>query len=283
MINKAFRELYRCLPLMGQGLRLVWGAARGWTVAWGVLLLLQGLMPAALVYLTRLVVNRLSTALTGQVALAAFADVWFPALLIGLLWVGGQLLTSLASWVRTAQAELVQDSIHSLIHQKALELDVAFYENPESYDLLHRARVDAITQPIVLLESLGTLVQNSLTLLVLAGMLAAYAPWLPLLLIGSALPGLWTVGRYVLRQHRWRTANTANERRTRYYDWILTERNSAAEMRLFGLGDHHRTAFQRLRTQLRAGRLALARDEMRAELAAGAIAWLGGQIGRAHV
>ena len=280
-MNKALQEFFRCLPLMGKGLRLVWNAARGWTVAWGLLLLLQGLTPAALVYLTRLVVNRLSTAMTGQVALAAFSEVWIPALLIGLLWVGSQLLTSLAAWVRTAQAELVQDSIHSLIHQKALELDVAFYENPESYDLLHRARVDAITQPIILLESLGMLVQNSLTLLVLAGMLAAYEPWLPFLLIGSALPGLWTVGRYVLREHRWRIANTPNERRSRYYDWILTERGSAAEMRLFDLGGHHRNAFQRLRAQLRAGRLALARDEMRAELAAGTIAWLGGLGGMA--
>ena len=75
-MNKALQEFFRCLPLMFQGLRLVWNAARGWTVAWGILLLLQGLVPAVLVYLTRLVVNRLSTALAGQVALAAFSDVW---------------------------------------------------------------------------------------------------------------------------------------------------------------------------------------------------------------
>jgi hypothetical protein len=46
---------------------------------------------------------------------------------------------------------------------------------------------------------------------------------MPLLLIGSALPGLWTVGRYVLRQHQWLIRNTANERRVRYYDWLLPE------------------------------------------------------------
>jgi ATP-binding cassette subfamily B protein len=266
---------------MGKGIHLVWKAARGWTVAWGILLALQGLVPAALVYLTRLAVNRLSSALTGQAVAAAFSEVWLPVSLIGLLWIASQLLSSLVAWVRAAQAELVQDTIHALIHQKALSLDVAFYENPESYDLLHRARVDAISQPIALLESLGTLIQNGLTLVVLAGMLNTYAFWLPFLLIGSALPGLWTVGRFVLREHRWRTANTANERRSRYYDWILTERNSAAEMRLFDLGAHHRNAFQRLRAQLRSGRLALARDEMKAELAAGTIAWLGGLGGMA--
>jgi ATP-binding cassette, subfamily B, bacterial len=266
---------------MGQGLLLVWRAARGWAVLWGILLVAQGLTPAALVYLTKVTVDYLSVALQNSGAYAAFAGAWPSIVLIGLLWIVTQFLTSLMSWVRAAQAELVQDSIHSLIHRQALALDVAFYENPESYDLLHRARVDAISQPIALLESLGNLIQNGLTLLVLAGMLAAYALWLPLLLIGSALPGLWAVGRYVLREHQWRVSNTANERRSRYYDWMLTERGSVAEMRLFDLGAHHQNAFQRLRAQLRRGRLALVRDEMKAELAAGTIAWLGGLTGMA--
>src|SRR6185369_14472194 len=104
----------------------------------------------------------------------AFDAVWPPALLIGLLWMVAQILSSLIDWVRTAQAELVQDRIHGLIHHKALALDIAFYENPESYDLLHRARVDAISQPVALLESIGSLIQNCLTLLVLAVMLASY-------------------------------------------------------------------------------------------------------------
>ena len=271
--------MIRSLPLMGRGFALVWQAARGWTVAWGILLLLQGLMPAALVYLTRLTVNLLAGLPAGKNPQAAFSSVWPPILCIGLLWIAGQLISSLVSWVRAAQAELVQDHIQTLIHEQALRLDLSFYEDPDSYDLLHRARVDAISQPIALLEASGNVMQSCLTLIVLALMLASYAPWLPFLLIGSALPGLWTVGRYVLREHQWRVRNTANERRTRYYDWMLTERGSAMELRLFDLGPYHREAFQRLRTILRAGRLALAKDEMKAELAAGSVAWLGALAG----
>ncbi|RII28230.1 MAG: multidrug ABC transporter ATP-binding protein [Geobacter sp.] len=281
MIARAQQELFRCLPLIGRGLGLVWQSARSWTIAWGTLLLAQGLIPAAQIYLTRQTVDLLAIAIGSNGGTAAFAQAWPPVVLIGLLWFASQLLNSAITWVRAAQAELVQDSIHTLIHSQSLALDIAFYENPESYDLLHRARVDAISQPIALLESLGTVIQNGLTLIVLAVMLASYAPWLPLLLIGSALPGLWTVGRYVLRQHHWRIANTANERRARYYDWLLTERSSAAEMRLFDLGSYHQGLFQRLREQLRSGRLALARNEMKAELVAGSIAWLGGLAGMA--
>lgn len=278
MITTARKELTKVLPLMGRGLLLVWQSSRQWTVGWALLLLLLGLIPAIQVYMLRLTINGLSAELDRQSPIN-YQSILLPIGIIALLWIAGQVATSLLSWVRTAQAELVQDRIHSLIHATAISLDVAFYEDPESYDLLHRARVDAISQPVALLESVGGLIQNGITLLVLAGMLAVYAWWLPLLLLASALPGLWAVGRYVIREHRWRVNNTANERRTRYYDWILTERGSAAEMRLFDLGPHHQEKFQRLRHQLRMGRMVLARDGMRAELFAGTIAWGGGLAG----
>src|SRR5437879_13455262 len=41
---------------------LIWTAARGWTVAWGILLVVQGLMPVALVYLTQPLVDGLQAA-----------------------------------------------------------------------------------------------------------------------------------------------------------------------------------------------------------------------------
>ncbi|MDD2366867.1 MAG: ABC transporter ATP-binding protein [Desulfuromonadaceae bacterium] len=279
MIRRAKDELLRSVPLIGKGIFLVWQAARGWTVAWGLLLLIQGVIPAVQVYLTKMAVDFLSVDISQVTSAAVLTRALPPIIAIGLFWIISQVVTSLIRWVRAAQTELVQDSIHSLIHDKAIDLDLAFYENPESYDLLHRARVDALSQPIALLESVGVVLQNSVTLLVLAGMIAMYAWWMPFLLIGSALPGLWSVSRYVLREHNWRLLNTANERRSRYYDWLLTDRNSAAEMRLFDLGVYHKRLFQKLRSTLREGRLKLVRDEMKSELFAGSIAWLGGIAG----
>jgi ATP-binding cassette subfamily B protein len=202
-----------------------------------------------------------------------------PVGLIAVLWISGQLLSSVSGWVRIAQAERVEDHIHSLIHRQAMNLDLAFFENPESFDLLHRARVDAMSQPLAMLESLGSLVQNGLTLILVALLLAAYTPWLPILLIASALPGLWIVGRHVLREHRWRVANTTLVRRADYLDWMLTERGSAAEMRLFDLGPHHRERFQKIRQRLREGRMDLALAELKAELAAGLLSFSGGILG----
>jgi ATP-binding cassette subfamily B protein len=188
-------------------------------------------------------------------------------------------LASLGAWVRAVQGELVQDHITGLVHRQALRLDLGAFDRPETYDLLHRAGDAAVGRPALLLESLGAVLQHGLTLAVLAVFIAGYAPWLPLLLLGSALPGLWVVGNYVLREHEWRVENVVNERRAAYFSWLLTERESAAEVRLFDLGPHLREAFGRVRAGLRDGHLGLARAELRAELAASLVAWCGGLAG----
>lgn len=279
MISRAYQELLRCLPLTARGLALVWRAARPWTVAWGGLIVVQGLLPAALVWLTRTTVNLLAAALAATDILPAFSGAWPYLGAIAALLVAAQLLASVTTWVRSVQAELVQDHIHGLIHAHALRQDLAFFERPDSYDLLYRASVDAAGRPVILLENLGAFLQNALTLGALALLLAAYTPWLPLLLVGSAVPGLWIVGRFILREVRWRRENTVNERRLRYYDWMMTEKESAAELRLFALGGRYREAWAQLRQELRAGRLRLAGSELRAELLAAVLSWGGALAG----
>ena len=272
MLLSQINDFFRQLPAGRRALALVWGAARWWTLAWGVLLIGQGLIPAGLALLLRALVNHL-------VASRQWASVAPPALGIAGLWIAGQLLSSALSWVREVQAERVQDEVHRLIHVQALRLDLAFYDHPESYDQLHRARVDAISQPLALLESLGTLVQSGLGFLVLAGILFTYAAWLPLLLVSTAIPGLLLVARQTLKEHRWNLEHTSQERRSRYLDWLITERSAAAELRLFDLGTYHRKAFESLRESLREGRLRLVREGAVTELEAGFLAWAGSLAG----
>ena len=47
-------------------------------------------------------------------------------------------------------------------------MDLAFYESPEYYDRLDRARGEASSRPLALLESGGSLVPNGITLLAMA-------------------------------------------------------------------------------------------------------------------
>ncbi len=198
---------------------------------------------------------------------AAQRPVLILVVLMGLVLLLAESLRSLTSWVRIAQAELVQDHIHSLIHKQAMALDLAFM-NFQTITINYLRRVDAINRPVALLENIGTLVQNGITLVGMAAVLLSYGLWLPLLLFAGTIPALFVVLRHTFRFHNWRVRNTAAVRRTRYYDWMLTLREAAAEMRLFNLGDHFSEAFQSLRQRLRTERVSLARDEALAQLSA---------------
>lgn len=272
------------LPYVPRTMRLVWTAAGGWTAAWVTVLLVQGILPVATVYLTRSVVNSLIPAVRAGGSWESLRPLMVAMALMGMVLLAGEVLRGAAGWLRTAQSDLVQDHISGLIQRKSATADLAFYELPEFYDHLHRARAEGSQRPILMVESLGSLLQNGITLIAMLAVLIPFGPWLPAALLASTLPALYVVMRSALLQHHWRQSVTLDERRAWYYDWLLSVGETAAEVRLFGLEDHFRLAFEALRRKLRRERLELARSQSWAELAAGtgglaitssALGWMG--------
>lgn len=265
-------------------LRLVWQAAPGWAILWLILLLVQGLLPAGIVYLTRLLVDRVAAAIGNGLNWLTVTPLLWPAALIATFMLLMQMLQTLNGWVRTGQAEFVQDYINNLIHQKATTVDLAFYESPAYYDRLERARSEASNRSLLLLESAGGLLENGITFMAMAAILLAYGPWLPLLLLLSTLPAFYVVLHHNRRYERWWHATTAERRWVQYYDVMLTSAVVAPEMRLFKLGPAFRARYQKLRAGLRQTRLQLRREQSLARLgvmgislifAGGAVAWIG--------
>ncbi|MEP7260193.1 MAG: ABC transporter ATP-binding protein [Usitatibacter sp.] len=254
---------------------LAWKAARGWTALWLALLLAQGVLPAAVVYLTRELVNGLAGVVAaGGLESPALTPTLVAAATIGLLLLLGEALHGAADWVRAAQARHVEDHLSGLIHAKSTQVDLAFYESPEYHDHLHRARAEATYRPVALLENAGNLLQNGVTLAAMAAVLLPYGWWVPVALLLSTLPAFAVVVRFAIRQHRWRQSVTADERRASYHDWLMTTGEAAAEIRLFGLAPHFRAAFSQIRSRLRGEELRLARQQGVAELIAAALALL---------
>lgn len=264
------RRALNQLPFLPRAFALVRESAGPWVWVSLGLLVAEGLLPLAPVLLIKALVEAL---VQGHGLRSVLGLVG----LLGLSLLLGQVLGSLSQWVRSLQSERIQDHVQGLIQSQAQRLDLGSLETPEYYDQLHRAKVDALTRPLLLLENLGALAQNGLTLLVMAALLLRFATWLPLLLLASMVPALWVVARSTLRQHAWRKRSTPRDRKARYLDWILTERESAMELRLFNLGGHYQRAFQALRARLRGEQASLAGQQMRGELLAGTAA-VGGVV-----
>lgn len=271
------------LRYVPRALRLVWAAAAGWTLASTVLLVVQGLLPVLTVFLTRDLVNALVALIDSGGDAALLRPALGTVLLMGAVLLTGEALGSVQTYVRMLLAERTQDHMNNLIHAKAIALDMEFYESPVYYDQLQRASVDAIDRPLGLLDSLNSLLQSAITLAAMAGVLLAFAWWMPLVLLAGTLPALWVALRTTWALQRWRLANTMNQRRLAYFRRVISFDQAAAELRLFGLGQHFKQAYELLRIRLRGERLALARQQMTAQLAAGvfgllslaaALAWM---------
>lgn len=267
-IASAFDDARRLAKYLPRALRLIWEGAGGWTIAWGTLLIVQGLLPGATVYLTKLVLDGAEAAIGQGLAWSSMEPLIVPALLMGGVMVLSRSLGSVQQWIQTAQSERVQDHIQSLIHAQAVSVDVAFYESPQYHDSLHQASGQASGRALELLKSLGNVTQNGITLLTIAVILVPYGLWIPLALIVSTLPALYVVMRHNRRYHRWWTEATSGERRAQYYKMLLTYDFSAPEIRLFDLGDHFREAYDAVRRRLRREKVDLMRAHSMARLGA---------------
>ena len=262
------------LSYMIRVLRLIWTAAKGWMVAWGIVLAVQGLMPVALVYLTKPLVDGLQATVGRGASWASVHPVVVVAGCIGGVLLLTELLKVCLEWIGTVQSDLIQDHITDLVHAKSASVDLAFYETPDFYDHLYRARGDASNRPQALLESSGSLVQNSITLIAMAAVLMPYGTWLPPALLLSTLPALYVVVRTSRRYHEWWKHTTPERRRSQYVGVVLTEAWHAGEVRLFGLAGHFRSAYRALRRRLRTERLSLLRDQSLARVGAEVVALL---------
>lgn len=271
-LGALWRDTSTHLSYIGRTFRLIWSAAPAWTVAWALLLLLQGVVPAALVYLSKLLVDSL-------VAARAAGGAWIQlrhSLVIVVLTLGAMLLSevlgSAIEWIRTAQSELVQDKIKYLVHEQSAAVDMAFYESADFYDQLDQVRGEASTRPLTLLENVGALLQNSLTLIAIAAILIPYGIWLPVALFVSTLPAFYVVFHFDRRYHQWWQHTTKDRRWAQYFDIMLTHKLAVGEMRLFGLGPHFQTSYQKLRARMRKERIEQVQKQATSKLGAGMLA-----------
>ena len=276
------------LPNLLRALGLVWRAAPGWSLAWAILLVIQGVLPALTVTLTRLLVDQLAAVIGTVKATGAAGDGLGPLTMMAAVMAGlllfGQVLSSLSGWVRTSQSEKVTVQISEQIQQRSSEVDYAFYETPADFDRLHRARAEASYRPLALVDNLGALVQNSITLLAMGVVLLPYGWWLPLVLLASTLPALLIVVTNQRKMYAWQKKVTTEQRLVYYFDWLQSTRESAAELRMLGLGHFFRQNYRRLRQKIFGESQALNRQLIIGQVAAsliglmtvgGCLAWLG--------
>ena len=254
---------------MGRALRLVWQSGPGLALANGGLIVIQSLLPLASLYLIKLIVDAVETALTAPDSGEAFDQLVWLIMLAAAVALLSAFARSMANLITEAQAQIVTDRVQNMLHAKSVAIDLEYYENAEYYDTLHRAQQQAPSRPTRVVNDMLRIAQATISLIAIVGLLLFALHWLlAVILFAAAIPGALVRFWYSDRMYRWQRLRTATDRRARYYNWLLTSDWHAKEIRLFNLGQLFTRRSKELRKQLRQEKLDIAKTRSAGELAA---------------
>lgn len=246
--RQRLRQLFSVFQYSGRAVGLVWTTSHTLTLILAILTLLAGLLPAAIAYVGKLIVDAVVLASRSGSHEPSFALSYLglEALIVALLALSRQGLTICQSLLRV----LLGQKVNVLILEKALTLNLAYFEDSEFYDKMTRARREASSRPLSLVSGTFSLLQNTLSLFAFGGLLLQFSFWAVLVLTLSAIPAFIAETRFAgqaFRLFRWRAPET---REQTYLETLIARDDYAMEVQLYQLGpmmlERYRNIFNRL-------------------------------------
>ncbi|MBN1559363.1 ABC transporter ATP-binding protein, partial [candidate division KSB1 bacterium] len=224
------------LNYLRDSIKFVWRSSRLDACAMIFILLILSALPLASVYLMKLIVDSVTAGLSSPDKGAVVQQVLTYIGLIGLATVTTHLLTSLNGLVSERLSLQVMDHLSDILHSKSIQVDLEYYENPDYYDTLHRAQRGAIHRPTSAFNNALHLLQNGLSMIGMMAILLSFHWSVSLILIAAVIPDLLFRLKFSRRLFNWDRSQTAAQRHTFYYNYLLTDDAHAKEIRLFQLG-----------------------------------------------
>jgi ATP-binding cassette subfamily B protein len=209
-------------------LRLVWRSSPAMTIAQAALTLVGALVPLGVAYVGKRIVDAV-------VARSRHGTLRWVLVELALVAAMASVQRGL-SLVRSLLGARLGIDINVTILEKALGLDLRYFEDPEFYDKLTRARREASTRPIALVTESFGLVQSAITLAGYAALLVRFSAWSVLALFAATIPATVAEMRFSKLAFKVRNWRSPESRRLLYLEYVLANDEHAKEVKLFGLG-----------------------------------------------
>jgi len=253
--------------------KLVWSMARGWTIVAILMIILEtAFMLGSLYSLKTLIDVFTKTQLTGQAKEMLIVKYTTIAAVVGVLY---YVIRAISAYVSEIQAARVSELIDDKIHEIAANLEVSFYESPEYFDILKRAKDAGSYRPNLVIISLLDILKNFMSLLG-AGVMLITINWILLpMLVLFVVPTLLVKIYFSDKANTLRIKHTATERKTSYLSTLITSDVTAKEVRAYHLGNYFKEQYYHIRMALLGERLKISFNRTIGEAATAAVANLG--------
>jgi ATP-binding cassette subfamily B protein len=135
------------------------------------------------------------------------------------------------------------------VMRQAARLDLTTYEDPDFYDRLERARVQA-TDRLAMIQQMGRLFLQVLTTVIWSAQLVYYSPFLMLLLVLGVLPAFFGETHFAFLGYAKNFRQTPVKRIMDYLRMVGGSKEAAKELKLFNLSDYLTNRFAGLSEQI---------------------------------
>ncbi|HYX10676.1 MAG TPA: ABC transporter transmembrane domain-containing protein, partial [Candidatus Acidoferrum sp.] len=189
--REAVRALIGTLPRV---IGLVWTASRILTIGLAIATILAGIVPAITAYVAKLLIDAVVRAIAvsanpslphtvtvgvpilGPLTLDATGSVVLLAAAQFLVYALSSFLSTLRNVCQQLLQERVTNTIQLEIMDHAAKLDLAFFEDSTSYDLLRRAQQGASSRPLFMVSGVFGLIQTAIAFVSMVVLLIALSP-----------------------------------------------------------------------------------------------------------
>ncbi|MDZ8034606.1 ABC transporter ATP-binding protein [Nostoc sp. DedSLP04] len=219
---------------------MVWTTSRSLTIFLASLTLMAGLLPAAISYISKLIVDAVVFASQVNSQSNGSVNIYPSLFYVGLEAIAVILLAGSQRGITICQSllrALMGQRVNVLILEKALTLDLRQFEDSEFYDKLTNARREASVRPLSLVNRTFGLVQNGLSLFTYGILLVNFSGWAVVVLILAAMPVFISETKFAgegFRLFSWRAAET---RQQHYLENLLAREDFVTEVKLYQLGE----------------------------------------------
>lgn len=216
-------------PLM----RIVWESGPG-VVAGGLTCrLVSALIPLSMLAVSKRILDAVQAKFSGVPLPEEFW--WLVAAEFGLA-ATGALLGRTTGFFDSLLADRFTRHVSVQVMAHASKLDLASYEDPVFYDRLERARVQA-TDRIAMIQALGAILQQLVTAISLSASIFWFSPWLLLLLVVAVVPAFLGESHFAFLGYALNIRQTPTRRQLDYLRILGASKESAKELKLFGLSE----------------------------------------------
>ena len=267
-----WRERVQALRNIPPVLRIVWEAAPRVIAAGLLFRVLAALIPMGVLVVGKLIIDDVYGHIARQSALPGYF--WWLVVAEFLFAVAAAILVRAINFCDVVLADKYSRHVSTKIMEHASTLDLTSFEDPLFYDRMERARVQG-TDRIMMIQATGQLIQQLVTTVSLAASIVFYSPWILVALILCMVPAFLGETHYAFLGYSLNFRQTPTKREMEYLRVLGGSKESAKELKLFGLGNFLVSRYTKLSNELHSETVALAKRR----LVMGALLTLLGTIG----